>query len=306
MEQEHIESDNNKKEDFSSINNNEDVVAFIGKLYRNFYNEKILAGTSFSERGFAKKISVSQSLLNNLRNSYKKNIHLEIAIRILKGINKSEYIDPVLDILSPGSREAFFKNTVRSREQTVLLEKEDVGKLVDLLTSKVYGHILSLILTESDKDNTTVEHIKNISPDGDLLLKILVDDGILEITEGNNIVRFTPKTRKVFKNKKIQLDLPNMVKYTEMLCSVINPFLIERDQDVGYNSASTECFHKEDIPEIIDMCQEFRNRFIEIAKRSPGGDIKLALAILAAPLYNPYKYKKNKYKDEQTQKGPIQ
>ena len=264
-----------------------EVVQFIGGLYKSFYKENS-GKHGFSERSFSTQINVSQSVLNNLRNGYKKKLEPENATKILRGMDKTEFIEPALQTLLPESRGVLFKDTICEKNQASLIDKKDMSELVDFLTSKSYGHILSVVLTGMDKEDVTVEHIKRISPDGEMLLNNLVEASILEVTE-QNIVRFSEKVRKIFNNKKIQFDLNQTKKISELFHSIINPFLIERDQDIGYISTCTGCFHKEDIPEYINLCQEFRKKFLALEQKNPGGDIKLGLSILGVSLYNPYK-----------------
>ena len=290
MEEENIASTPNRKNPVFS--RKEDVTVFIENLYRDFYRDKSQTD-AFSERGFAKKTGVSQSVLNNLRNSHKKEIEAEIAIKILKGMEKSEYVEPVLSILAPESKEILYEELKKKHlKHSISAENDEIGRLSRLSSSKAYGHILSVVMTGMEREDTTVDHIKNISPDGEFLLGNLVKMGILEITQ-SRIVRPVEKIRDFFKDKKMYLDLPEIAEYTRMLLeNVFNAPLVQENKEIGSLNTITGCFGRKKVLKIFSMLQEVMDYIYEPEEELPEEYLKMAWSLMGILLYDPKKYNK--------------
>ena len=289
---------------FPVFSNKEDATTCVKKLYDKYYHEHS-SDSSFSERSFARSIGISQSLLNSLRNDDRKEINANNAIKILKGIGKIKLIKPVLNSLLPESKEIFYEQMMYGEDKAALLKKEDMNGLVDLMLTKDYVHILTIVLTGMSQENTKVDHIKKISPDGEIHLKNLVDIDVLEITE-DNTVRFSKNIKNAIKGRKIQFNLNQSVEYSILMHGIMNCTLVERTQEIGFGSVVTGCYHKENIPEYIALHQEFRDKLEALEKRRPGGNIKMATSILGVTLYNPYKYEKNTSKKNKDNGDKIQ
>ena len=275
----------------------EEATALVKKLYDNYYKENI-EDSSFSERSFSRKAEVSQSLLNTLRNGDRKEISAENAVKILVGMKKEEYINPILSVLSPQSTKILYEESKKDiLKHSIRAEDGDINKIAKLSYTKTYGHILAVIMVGMEKEDTTVEHINNISPDGELLLNNLIEMGILEIVK-NNIVRPTEKVRYFFKDKKMYLDLPETAEYAKMLLdNVFNAHLVEKNKEAGGCSVITGRYGLKKISKIISMMKELMDYIYEPEENLEEGYLKMAWTLMGTSLYDPRKYKKSLKED---------
>ena len=241
-------------EEFST---KKEATDFVSKCYKDFYKRNITS-RKFTERLFAKKINVSSSLLNDLRNGNKKALEVESNIKILKGIGKEEMIIPTLKVISPECYKILYEDGRPDPNKFVLIdEKNEFKEFVKLYTSKIYGHILSVIFTDVN-DEVTVEDINKISLNGASLLAELEERGILEVSNG--IVKPSKKLRLLLGNKGIELSQSKTLEQTELFLNIINPHDLEKSKEPGYNSTLTLRLHKEDFAEIMSMLEKVREK----------------------------------------------
>ncbi|MCY4523935.1 MAG: hypothetical protein OXB84_04270 [Halobacteriovoraceae bacterium] len=280
------------EENHPILENREKATALVKKLYDNYYKENI-EDSSFSERSFARKAEVSQSLLNTLRNGDRKEINAENAVKILVGIKKEEYINPVLSVLSPTTKRLYEESKKNILKHSVQTEDGDVNKIAKLSYTKTYGHILAIVMIGMEHEDTTVEHINNISPDGELLLNNLIEMGVLEIVK-NNIVRPTEKIRSFFKNKKMYLDLPETAEYAKMLLdNVFNAHLVEKNKEAGGCTVITGRYSLEKISKILSKIEDLMKYIYEPEEDLREEHLKMAWTFMGTSLYDPRKYKKS-------------
>ena len=271
--------------DQMEFNSKEEAFDFIRKLYINFYEEN---KNDFSERRFAQQINISQSVLNTLRNGRKKDIEPEISTKLLRGMNKDTYIRPVLAALLPEtSREFFYEKTLPSKTEFIELEKNELGHLADLYTSKTYGHLLAVIFST---DNITVEELKALSEKNETLLQDLEEQGIIDISKG--VIHPSPIIKKILNTKKMQFNLSKTIDHAELILNLINPYRVERNKENGYCCTVVAGFHKEDMPEVGKILEEARRRLCELSEKRPGGRLKIGVTMASAQLFEAKKHNK--------------
>ena len=273
------------------FNSKEEVTNTVKKLYCEFYERKkdnfVKRERPFSEHKFSQKIGVAQPILNSLRHGGRKELSVEISTKILKGIGKDEYIDPVSRFLTPEThRNIISQNSFTEDFQYKKKEGERINDIFHFLTSKkILGRILAVV----SAGHTTLRDIKNITTEAEPLLQELVKVNLLEVSK-NKEVKFTKEIKDLMKKGKLHFSFSRLVDYASMLGDQMNPVLVEKNKEAGYGTVLVCNVHKEDMSKAFAIVDKCRKEIAELADENPGGKLKFAWTLLGITLYDPDKY----------------
>ena len=280
----------------------EEATKFVVDSYSNFYrnnNDK----NGFSERKFASEINIPQSSLNTLRNNTQKELHPNMATKILKAIGLIDAIEPVVMALMPEyCKEIKYKSTVPSKEIYSHVEKKEYEDLSKLYFSKVYGLIISNVFACGEETTTTIEEIESIVPNARELLDELVQMDILEISNG--LVTPSQKIKTLLGGRKIYMELDDSVDHTIYLLSQMNQDQIKKNKLPGGCKSILGSFHDKDIPKVIAIREKAMKEILELSEARPGGSNKLAVIDVVVPLNACPKSKKERT-DKLDQKNDL-
>ena len=243
----------------------EDVTRFISKEYSEYFKDNAL-----SERAIAKKIDVSPTFLNNLRNSAKKDISPDMAVKILQLIDKEEYIDPALKILSPVCGKLMkYADSLPNKEDVQFIDKKQYEELGKYFLSKIYGRLVSIIFTMPE---VTIDKVNNISKYSKERLKDLKERNLIEID--GDIVRPSKKAKEIMSEKTGYIDdIGDAREQSKLYLSWMNPDMIKKNKEFGFIKNFLGLFYLEDLPELIAIYEEADRKAIALSERRRGGDV---------------------------------
>ena len=229
----------------------EEITSTVKRLYCDFYERKKenhIKGEAFSEQKFAQSINVPQPILNNLRHGGRKELSMEVSTKILKGIEKEEYIDPISKFLMPETHRNLFTQNNFTKDFNYKEERR-INDISYFIKSEKFGPILALVST----GYTTVRHIKNKTTEAEFFLDELVAEKIVVITKKREI-KFTNEFMKLANEDKLDSSFPGIVDYNLMLAAQMNPVLVKKNKEAGYAATVVQRIPKSILPQAFAHC----------------------------------------------------